>query len=961
MGTTDSNTQHTLEATLEVFDDDGEPRTASEVADALGCARRTAYGKLEELAEQGALETKKVGARGRVWWRPVAQSASAGSSASSSIEQAQFRELVREVQDYAIFLLDAEGRVQTWNEGARQLKGYEESEIVGEHVSTFYTDDDREAGRPEGNLTAAAQQGRVEDEGLRLRKDGSTFWANVVITALYDDGDVRGYAKVTRDMTDRHEYEERLRSQRDELDELDRINEVIRDIDQALVTATSREEIEQAVCDRLAASDTYAGAWIAEYTEDYEEIHLRAWAGIGEEYVDAIRTGSTGDEERMETGVGATALRTGTVQPVQQLQSDLAGEPWRERSVVEGYESAITVPLVYNEIEYGVLTVYADDESAFDERKVDVLGELGETISHAIASIRRKERERTLTALQTSTRQLLHAKTHEEIGDVVVETLTEELALADAVVYHFDTTENVLEPVSSSFTTEPYASQLLSLTAGSDSPVWTSFVDGETLATDSVMPARAVDRRQSTVVPLGDHGVLAVATAEQATIDWDTRNLVELVAATAEAAFDRVESQANLRERDELLQEQNQRLQRLNGINTLIREVDQGLVQATTREEVQRVVCDRLADSDRFRFAWIGTPDDVEGGLTPQVWSGDGRGYLDSVDLGAASEKEDTPPAVTAQRTDDVTVVPNVARNLRGGQWRTEAFSREFQSAIAVPLQYGDVTYGVLAVYADRPEVFEDMERSVFAELGETVANAINAVGTKQALLSERVVELEFRLGGGSTSFLARVGRQVGCEIAFEGAIPLTEDRVRLFFLARDVSPTDVRGVLEDSVAVESSQVLTTLEEDVLVEAVVTGQTVVQSLVEEGAALRTLDVTESDVRLTVDLQAGTDVRAFLDRFQVRYDDAEFVARRERERPLQTENGLYAELEEHLTDRQLEVLETAYYSGYFASPRRSTGGDVADLLDVSQPTVTEQLRTAQCKLLDLLLDDALASA
>jgi len=123
-----------------------------------------------------------------------------------------FRLLVDGVRDYAIFMLDAKGRVSTWNSGARRIKGYERSEIVGEHFSVFYTREDVQSGRPEEVLRLAASGGQYEEEGLRLRKDGTTFWANVVITALRDGkGHLRGFAKVTRDITDRKESEERER------------------------------------------------------------------------------------------------------------------------------------------------------------------------------------------------------------------------------------------------------------------------------------------------------------------------------------------------------------------------------------------------------------------------------------------------------------------------------------------------------------------------------------------------------------------------------------------------------------------------------------------------------------------------------------------------------------------------------------------------------------------------------
>ncbi|HTW21957.1 MAG TPA: PAS domain S-box protein [Candidatus Baltobacteraceae bacterium] len=142
---------------------------------------------------------------------------------SSYENEQQFRLLVDAVQDYAIFMLDVEGRVRTWNRGARRLKGYEASEILGEHFSRFYSEEDKQAGKPQRELEIAVRDGRVEDEGWRIRKDGSKFWANVIITALRDGaGNLIGFGKVTRDFTDRMLAQRRLEQSRQQLQDSER-------------------------------------------------------------------------------------------------------------------------------------------------------------------------------------------------------------------------------------------------------------------------------------------------------------------------------------------------------------------------------------------------------------------------------------------------------------------------------------------------------------------------------------------------------------------------------------------------------------------------------------------------------------------------------------------------------------------------------------------------------------------
>ncbi len=123
-----------------------------------------------------------------------------------------FRMLMAGVKDYAIIILDKTGNVVNWNEGAEQIKGYHPEEIIGKHFSKFYPQEDIQAGKPDYELKVAAAKGRFEDEGWRLRKDGSRFYANVVISALIDDaGKLRGFAKVTRDISEPKEAERELK------------------------------------------------------------------------------------------------------------------------------------------------------------------------------------------------------------------------------------------------------------------------------------------------------------------------------------------------------------------------------------------------------------------------------------------------------------------------------------------------------------------------------------------------------------------------------------------------------------------------------------------------------------------------------------------------------------------------------------------------------------------------------
>jgi len=205
-------------------------------ARAVGLPRQA----LQTAASQGRYEAEgwRIRSDGRQFWahaviNPIRDAAGAvagfvevardlteNRQSQEALRQSEerFRLLVQSVADYAIYMLDPEGRITNWNLGGERLKGYAPDEIVGQHFSKFYTEEDRAAGLPAHGLEIAAREGRFEKEGLRVRKDGSRFWANVVIDAIRDrDGKLIGFAKVTRDITERKEAERRLAEAREAL------------------------------------------------------------------------------------------------------------------------------------------------------------------------------------------------------------------------------------------------------------------------------------------------------------------------------------------------------------------------------------------------------------------------------------------------------------------------------------------------------------------------------------------------------------------------------------------------------------------------------------------------------------------------------------------------------------------------------------------------------------------------
>jgi PAS domain S-box-containing protein len=192
----------------------------------------------------------------------------------------RFRLLVQSVQEYAIFQLDPFGQVVTWNSGAERLKGYRAEEILGKHFSVFYPPEDVTSRKPEQILAVATECGQSEDEGWRIRKDGSRFWANVVVTALRNaKGSLQGFAKVTRDMTDRHGKEESLAKAKELLElRVEQRTSILARVNQELRTEIAErvraEEQSKASLEQLRAlAERLRSAREEERTSIAREIH----------------------------------------------------------------------------------------------------------------------------------------------------------------------------------------------------------------------------------------------------------------------------------------------------------------------------------------------------------------------------------------------------------------------------------------------------------------------------------------------------------------------------------------------------------------------------------------------------------------------------------------------------------------------------------------------------------------
>ncbi|WP_458208085.1 bacterio-opsin activator domain-containing protein [Haladaptatus sp. NG-SE-30] len=616
----------------------------------------------------------------------------------------------------------------------------------------------------------------------------------------------------------------------------------------------------------------------------------------------------------------------------------------------------------------GEKQVFLDNKFPYRGAGDDIVGIMG--ISRNITE--RKHYELALESLHDATRELLHTESEEAVCEVVVDIATETIDVPSVGIYLLDSENSQFTPTALTPAFSELISETPPLSVGVDTPAWKAFVSGETVITDDtttitstlhdqMLEDRFVTRmetardspdddiRTGLFIPVGDHGVVTILSPKEV-IDSPTRQLVETLVATMEAAFDRLDSESSLRERDRQLMEQNRQFRRQIQITDIIRTVDQSLLGRTSREDIETAVCERLVESDVIQFAWIGDYDATDEAVRPRSWAGDGHRYLDSVSL----TSDDNEPAWLTAETGSETVIGSVVDRLQSEDWRKVALGCDFRSVISVPIVHDEYTYGMVTAYASELNDFGDLERAVFVELGETIGNAINAVQTKQAIYSDTATRLELRFTG-TESLLTTIAENAPCRVEFEGLSTGTRGTTMLFINVTDTDTDRIVSILEQLVSVTDYKVISKTEDGGHFEVTVSEHLLPSTLLSHGVSLRSMVAENDRLDVVIDVPQKIDVREFVELLQSRYTSVELVARRDVERSIETKATLVEALLGALTDRQRETLLTAYYGGYFKWPRETTGEEVGTILGVSQPTVSHHLRGAEQTLLNQLFD------
>ena len=724
--------------------------------------------------------------------------------------------------------------------------------------------------------------------------DGELRWLEVKGTTVEIGGE-RRYLSIDRDITERRRTERRLS------EILDRIDEAI------LMTRADTLTVDPQSADYVSAG--HEAIW----GQSFEEIRDRHADGLlGTIHIDDIEAYRAYVDGIVED------ISSGTTEDRYSMEYRIERPDGETRWVQSDY--------------------YPIDWAGAQPRIIIVSRDITD----------RKARERRIAAFDDATAELATADTPANATEMAVEAATETLQLQAVGVFLYDNDDGVLHP-------EVLAGPL---------PLWDGFATGRTVASDG-------GRQQSTAVgdgavsseplrdlaawralTLGNHGILLVGSPT-GTFDPETLQSAHVLAATLEAALNHLRGQQQLAAQQDQLRSQTERIERLDRIAALTQQVETAITDASTSGEIEQAICDRLANSGLFDLAWIGGLDVGSDRLTAHAVVGAADQYVAQLNLNTTTETADPHPALAAWRTDELTVTDSIVSDGPADNWRQTALAEGYQSLCAVPLTYDEITHGVLTVGAKSPSEFGDRERAVLSQLGTSIANAIAAIERRRALESDETIELEFRGPGDALQF-AQLADRTGCRVGHERTVSRQDGSLSVYYRVEAGVPDDTFEIARRTF--RGSVELVTDESVPLVE-VRTDDWFGSPLAEYGGVLREAVAESDETVITVEVPRQADVRSFTERLQAEAPSLDLAAKRQHRQQNQSPAELHDRIRSELTDRQFEVLQTAVSAGYFEWPRENDGSDIADVLDITQPTVNKHLRLAEKRIFGLLMEPA----
>lgn len=919
-------------------------------------------------------------------------------------------ETVVEAVDDGIYAVDEDGTFAMVNEAFCELTGYDRADLIGRHATTVHDEElPMRASRLADGTVAGGSKGIIEldihtNEGERIPCECRLEPFPI------DEG--HGWCGVIRDISDRRDRERQLELFRDLVDHsLDGLNVI--DPATAAVIDTNQASCRMLGYTREEMLSLTVPDINPEFSMDMWQEFVESVETEGELVIETTHQRKDGSTFPVEVKISRVSFDSSYhVAAVRDISERKAREEELEAET-EKYRTLIETapdPIFVADVETGEIVeansaacrirrqsreelvglhqsdLHPDDDwyqslfeshvedggtrSHFDDEQVHLQTADGERIPVSISAetvdlddrrlihgifrdVSEVERYRdSMETLNHATRSFFDSETDHEVAERTIDTAGEVLDEPIATVYLYDEVDGLLRPASYTQSHDRILGKPPTLGPGS-SIAWRVYATKRKAVLDDVRTDEDVFNpgtpiRSEFLFPLGEHGVFILADTEAGGFDTLTIDLLEILGGTARAALDQVDRAQQLQERRRESSRRAQRLDRANQMNRQTRSIIETVVQADSRQEIQAAVCDHLASLDRVAFAWMGEPDYASEEISPAAWAGSSQEYLS--DDRFEFEGGSPPPAVTAIRDGETVHVENIADSVQEEPWRRVALLYDLRSVVSIPLQHDNLLFGALTIYGNEPGAFDDQSLRILEDLGGLVGYTLDS-GTRPTQVNpSKYIDLTFECSSISDPFL-QLATELDARLEVKNVSSRADGAWLLQVLAHDAPPGKIRDLAEDLVIVEDAR--TVGEPDpVLVEFIASDSCFVSTAVEFGVESGSIELNGSQDRVTVSLSQDRDVRSFIRRVRDRYPGLSLVGRQ----TVDTEYPVTASyLLQQLTPRQREILKTAYFAGFFEQPRKRTGGEVADMLDLSQPAFSKQVRNCQQQLLQPLYD------
>ncbi|MFW6382998.1 MAG: bacterio-opsin activator domain-containing protein, partial [Haloferacaceae archaeon] len=377
-----------------------------------------------------------------------------------------------------------------------------------------------------------------------------------------------------------------------------------------------------------------------------------------------------------------------------------------------------------------------------------------------------------------------------------------------------------------------------------------------------------------------------------------------------------------------------EQLEALNRLYGICQDVVHALITESTREGLERAVCERLVEPDAYDFAWIGEVNRATDRLSAREFA-PADAEFDATSEPSAGDAGGERPEIRAVRTRSVQIVQDGETAPEFERCHRALRASGYRAAAAIPVAYGNVCYGVVAVYDESPDAFVGTDRERLSRLGEIVGHAIAGVERRDALTSDTVFQLTFSRDRETDALVAASSNGWRLDVArLVGGDP----GILAYGTVEGIVEEELSEIADRSVLVEGIRKLSPEADGYEIELTTTwGERLVPALAKHGALVTGLTIADGQFRFVVEVPSERDKHQIVDIVRAHYPDATLRAQWTVARDDPAITDFHLAFENQLTEKQRAVLETAYHAGYFDWPRKSTGEEVAALLGVTQAT------------------------